>query len=191
MAFKCRNSEVSRKSGDASRPGSITLQRKRKRMRNRFLKALGGIALAICLSAMSTPAWGSGQGGGGRLEGVWDVRVTIRNCQTGAEIRSFASLTTFMFGGILIDSTSGIPQAQRTPGEGVWSHVSGDTYRFSFKSFSFDAGGNFTGWTKITHDAVLDSNGKEYVSAGGSEVYAPNGTLIATGCSTTTATRFE
>jgi hypothetical protein len=160
-------------------------------MRNIFLKALGGIALVISLSAMFTPAWVSGQGGGGRLEGTWDVQVTIRNCQTGAEIRSFASVTTFMFGGTIIDSTSGIPQALRTPGQGVWSHVSGDTYRFSFKSFSFDAGGNFTGRTKITHEAALDSNGMQYSSAGTAEVYAPNGTLISTGCSTTTATRFE
>jgi hypothetical protein len=160
-------------------------------MRNIFLKALGGIALAISLAAMFTPAWGSGQGGGGRLEGTWDVRVTIRNCQTGAEIRSFSSVTTFMFGGTLIDTTSGIPQALRTPGHGVWSHATGDTYRFSFKTFSFDAGGNFTGWTKITHEAAMDSNGNQYSSSGISEVFAPNGTLVATGCSTTTATRFE
>lgn len=160
-------------------------------MRNIFLKALGGIALVICLSAMFTPAWGSGEGGGGRLEGTWDVQVTIRNCQTGAEIRSFASVTTFMFGGTTLDSTSGTPQAQRTPGQGVWSHVSGHTYRFSFKTFSFDAGGNFTGWTKITHEALLDSNGTQYSSAGTAEVYGPNGTLLFTGCSTTTATRFE
>lgn len=159
-------------------------------MRKTSLAALGGIALVICLSAILAPAWGSDDGGG-RLEGTWDVRVTIRNCQTGAEIRSFASLTQFMFGGTLIDSTSGIPQAQRTPGEGVWSHVSGNTYRFSFKSFNFDPAGNFTGWTKITHEGALEPNGNTYTSAGTSEVYAPNGTLVANGCSTTTATRFE
>lgn len=160
-------------------------------MRNIFLKALGGIALAISLSAMFASVSASGQNGGGRIEGSWDVQVTIRNCQTGAEIRNFASLTTFMFGGTTVDSTSGTPQALRTPGQGVWSHVSGDTYRFSFKSFTFDAGGNFTGWTKITHEAALDSNGRQYSSAGTLGVYSPNGTLIFTGCSTTTATRFE
>jgi hypothetical protein len=159
-------------------------------MRNMFLKALGGIALVICLSALFTSAWGSRQVGGGRLEGTWDVRVAIQNCQTGAEIRSFKSLTMFMFGGTMIDSTSGVPQALKTPGQGVWSHVSANTYRFSFTSFSFDAGGNFTGWTKITHEATLDSNGNQYSSAGTAEVYAPNGTLISTGCSATTATRF-
>jgi len=160
-------------------------------MRNIFLKTIGGMALAVLLMAMVAPIWVSGQGGGGRLEGTWNVQVTIRNCQTGAEIRTFASLTTFMFGGTTLDSTSGIPQAQRTPGQGVWSHSTGDTYRFSFKSFNFDAGGNFTGSTKINHEASLASNGMEFSSAGTSEVYDPNGNLIFTGCSTTTATRFE
>jgi hypothetical protein len=161
-----------------------------EKMRKIFL-ALGAMALAISFSAMFAPASGSEQNGGGRLEGTWDVQVTIRNCQTGAEIRTFASLTTFMFGGTILDSTSGIPQAQRTPGQGVWSHVSGDTYRFRFKSFTFDAGNNFTGWTIITHEAELDPNGSQYTSAGTAEMYAPNGTLLFTGCSTTTATRFE
>jgi hypothetical protein len=178
------------KSADDIAAETTTLQRRQK-MRNIFLKALGAIALAISLSTMFAPAWGSAQNGGGRLEGTWDVQVTIRNCQTGAEIRTFASLTTFIFGGITVDSTSGTPQALKTPGQGVWSHLSGDTYRFSFKSFSFDAGNNFTGWTKITHDATLDSNGSQYTSAGTAEVHAPNGALIFTGCSTTTATRFE
>ena len=160
-------------------------------MRNIFLKALGGVGLVICLAAMFIPVWGSGQAGGGRLEGTWNVRVTIRNCQTGAEIRSFSSVTTFMFGGTMMDSTSGIPQAQRTPGQGVWTHGAGDTYHFSFKTYSFDAANTFTGWTEITHEAVFGSNSDQYSSAGTSEVYAPNGALISTGCSTTTATRFE
>ena len=160
-------------------------------MKTTLLKALGGIALVISLAAILAPVSGGTQNGGGRLEGTWDVQVTIRNCQTGAEIRTFASLTEFMFGGTLIDSTSGTPQAQRSPGHGVWSHVNGDTYRFSFKAFNFDPAGNFTGWTRISHEAVLDSNGSEYSSAGTSEIYAPNGTLLFTGCSTTTATRFQ
>lgn len=159
-------------------------------MKKIFL-ALGGIALAVSLSAMFAPAWGSEQNGGGRLEGTWDVQVSIRNCQTGAEIRRFASLTTFMSGGTSIDTTSGTPQALRTPAHGVWSHIGGNNYRFSFKTFSFDAGNNFIGWTKITHEATLDSDGTQYSSAGTAENYAANGTLLFTGCSTTTATRYQ
>ena len=133
----------------------------------------------------------SGRSGGGRLEGTWDAQVTLRNCQTGAAIRTFASIGTFMSGGTMLDSTSGIPQALKTPGQGIWSHIGGNNYRFKFKSFSFDTSGNFTGWTIISHEANLNHRADEYESAGTAEVYAPNGALIFTGCSTTTATRFE
>lgn len=179
-------------------------------MKNTFLKTIGGMALAILMLAMFAPVLVSaqdkgneqnkdeqtqeklsGQNGGGRIVGTWDVQVTIRNCQTGAAIRTFASIGTFMSRGTVLDSTSGTPQALKTPGQGVWSHVSGNTYRFSFKSFSFDAGDNFTGWTIIRHQANLNHRADEYESAGTAEVYAPNGNLIFTGCSTTTAIRFE
>ncbi|HUE84178.1 MAG TPA: hypothetical protein VMM84_18905 [Pyrinomonadaceae bacterium] len=161
-------------------------------MKKGLFKTMGGVALAISLLAMfATQKALSEQSGGGRLAGTWDVQVTIRDCQTGGPIRTFASIGTFMTGGTALDSTSGIPQAMKTPGHGVWKHLTGNTYVFSFKSFSFDAAGNFTGWTKITHEATLNSKATEYTSEGIAEVFAPNGVLIFTGCSTTTATRFE
>ncbi len=167
-------------------------------MTSKIVRVVGGILLAAMMA--STPALGlvSAQdnlkikNGGGRLEGAWDVQVTLRNCQTGAIIRpEFASITTFMFGGTLIDSTSGIPQAQKTPGHGVWSHVGANIYRFRFKSFSFSPTGVFTGWTIITHEATMDFGGNSYESAGTAEVYLANGDLDFIGCSTTTATRFQ
>ena len=127
---------------------------------------------------------------GGRLEGTWNVRVSIINCQTGGVIRSFDSLGQFMVGGTLLDSTSGTAQAFKTPGEGVWEHTAGSNYRFKFKSFTFDAAGNYTGYTVIQHDATLANSGDSYESSGTLEVYNPARVLVATGCSTTTATRF-
>ena len=146
---------------------------------------------ATSLDLASAQEESKGQDGGGRLEGTWDVQVTIRNCQTGAAIRTFASITTFMSGGTLLDTTSGHPQALGTPGQGVWSHIGGNTYRFKIKSFSFDASGNPTGWIIISHEANLNSTADEYESAGTAQVYNLNGNLIFTGCSTTTAARFE
>ena len=172
-------------------------------MKRDFVKIIGGTVLAFMVISALTFGFAFGQdesrsvgggvtgGGGGRLEGTWDVQVTIRNCQTGAAIRTFPSVGTFMSGGTTLDSTSGIPQALKTPGQGVWSHIRGNTYSFKFKSFSFDAANNFTGWTIIQHEANLDNNGDQYDSGGTAEVYAPNGTLVFTGCSTTTATRFK
>jgi len=131
-----------------------------------------------------------GPNGGGRIEGTWNTRVTLRDCQTGSEIRSFDSLGTFMSGGTVLDSTSGVPQALKTPGQGIWEHLGGNTYRFQFKSFSFDPAGNSTGWTIIKHQASLNHRANGYISAGTAEVYAPNGILVFVGCSTTVATRY-
>ena len=166
-------------------------------MKNTMVRLAGGILLLAVMA--STPALGlvaaqdnlKIKNGGGRLEGAWDVRVTIRNCQSGAFIRDFDSITTFMFGGTLIDSTSGMPQAVKTPGHGVWSHVGANLYRFRFKSFSFTPSGEFTGWTIITHEASMDPGGNSYESNGTAEVYCANGDLDFIGCSTTTATRFQ
>ena len=163
-------------------------------MKNNLLKIFGGTFVLIAVIAMlgfGDLAFAQSQNGGGRLEGTWNVQVSIRNCQTGAEIRSFPSIGSFMSGGTMIDSTSGMPQALKTPGHGIWRHEKGNTYAFSFKSFSFDAAGNFTGWTIIRHEANLDSSGDEYTSAGTAEFYAANGNLVATGCSSTTAARFQ
>ena len=180
-------------------------------MKNTILKTVGCAALAILMLAVFAQIPAFAQDAGTEEEsnkqtegtllqtdrntqgfvGTWDVQVTIRNCQTGAPIVTFASLTTFLPGGITLDSTSRIPQSLKTPGQGVWEHLTGRTYRFKFKSFSFDTSGNFTGWTIITHEALLNRSATAYTSAGISEVYNASGNLIATGCSTTTTIRFE
>jgi len=165
-------------------------------MKNNLVKKIGGtvlVSLVILTFAVSS-AFAQDESksqGGGRLEGTWNVRVTIRNCQTGAEVRSFDSLTTFISGGTLIDSTSGMAQSLKTPGHGSWSHTNGHSYQFSFKNFNFDAAGNYTGYTIIRHQANLNIRATAYESVGTAEIYAPNGALILTLCSTTTATRFE
>jgi hypothetical protein len=166
-------------------------------MKSNFVKIIGVTVLTFMV--ISIVAFGvifaqdksELQNGGGRLEGTWDVRVSITNCQTGAVIRSFDSLGIFMAGGTMIDSTSGTPQALKTPGQGVWRHVEGNTYQFSFKSFSFNPANSFTGWTIIRHQAVLDVRGNEYSSAGTAEFYDASGNQVGTGCSATTAVRFE
>ena len=166
-------------------------------MKSNIAKLAGGILLVALI--VLTPTLGlvsakedsKVKNGGGRLEGTWDVLVTIRDCQTDAGLGTFASIGTFMSGGTMLDSTSGMPQALKTPGHGVWSHVGANIYRFKFKSLSFDPIGNFSGWTIINHEANLNSSADAYESAGTAEFYDANGVLVRTGCSSTTATRFE
>ncbi|MEJ7862452.1 MAG: hypothetical protein WKF90_12555 [Pyrinomonadaceae bacterium] len=184
-------------------------------MKNTFLKTIGGAALTILMLTMFAQVRVSAQDTnkdqsneqtqedlfgrrGNELEGTWDVQVTVRNCQTGVAIRTYPELQTFMFGGTMLASTSGIPPSRVTPGQGVWSHAGRNTYRFKFKDFNFDANGNFTGWVIIKHEVNLafsriisQQRTDKFESAGTAEVYSPNGNLLFTGCATETATRFE
>src|SRR4051794_37089349 len=115
----------------------------------RFNLHKAAISVALMLGVMNLVSFGQTRDTPRKLEGAWNVRVSQINCQTGGVIRSFDSVTTFMSGGTLIDSTSGIPQALKTPGEGVWEHMTAQNFRFKFKSFSFDAAGNYTGYNVI------------------------------------------
>jgi hypothetical protein len=125
------------------------------------------------------------------LVGTWDTQVTLRVCQTGAAINTFATIRTFMSGGTTIGSNASISPALRTPEYGVWEHLSGRTFRLKFKSFSFDPMGNPTGWSIVTQTAEVSPDGNSYTTVGPVEVYVPNGALVFTGCATATATRFE
>jgi hypothetical protein len=100
-------------------------------------------------------------------------------------------MPVFVAGGTMIESTSGTAPALRTSGEGVWRHITGNSYVFRFKSFTFNAQNVFTGWMIIQADARLDSTGDAYTSSATIEVYDPNGVLVGTGCAKTAGTRFE
>src|SRR5688500_3755525 len=64
----------------------------------------------------------------GKLEGVWNIQVTARDCQTGEAIRTFAAMHTYMRGGTLSDFGTGNSPSLRGPGMGVWSYESGRRY---------------------------------------------------------------
>jgi hypothetical protein len=162
------------------------MKMKKQIVRTLLMVATLGLVTSFAVSGCAQ----SRQRGGGRIEGTWEVQVSIINCQTGGVIRSFPSLTMFMQGGTVIDSTSGMPQQLKTPGQGVWAHTTDNNYAFRFKNFNFDAANNYTGYTIIRHEANLDVSGDSYTSSGTAETYAANGNLIMNGCSSTVATRF-
>ena len=97
-------------------------------MTSRNLKriAVSGATAALVLAGMLL-ALGSGLKAGaqsesqaGRIEGTWRVQLTVRDCQTGAALRTFPALFIFGNGGTLSFTTAGQPPALSTPGVGVW-----------------------------------------------------------------------
>lgn len=180
-------------------------------MKNTLIKTAGAAAFAILMTMMIAQIQVSGQetpttahaeeqsepelsgrsGNRNKLIGTWDVQVTVRNCQTGAAFRTFPAIATFTAGGTTLVSESGIAPALKTPAHGVWSQDRGNRYSFQTKAFNFDASGNFTGWIIINNDVRLNHDADEFESVGAARVFAPNGNLVFTGCSTLAAVRFE
>ncbi|HVF46110.1 MAG TPA: hypothetical protein VNA17_00940 [Pyrinomonadaceae bacterium] len=125
------------------------------------------------------------------LVGTWDASVRIKDCNTGNVLNSFASIASFNEGGTTIGSTSGIPQAARTPEHGVWRRVSNRTYMFKFKSYSFNPTGQPTGYSIVAHTITLDPDGDGYYSEGTATFYTMAGVPVGHGCSDANAVRFE
>ena len=148
---------------------------------------LGACALVTLVAAERAPSEGMV---GGRLEGIWDMQITLNDC-SGHTIRSFASQVVFMAGGTLAEESSGTAPALRTGGKGVWSHTTNSNYAFRFKVFNFNAQNVFTGWTIITGETTVDTTGNANSGPATVDIYDPNGVLLAHVCADAVGTRFE
>ena len=159
-------------------------------MRRDLFNKVRGTMLAALMVLITAGACAAQEGkGGGRLVGTWDTVVRIKDCATGNVLNTFASIGSFNQGGTSIGSTSGLPQAGRTPEHGIWRHATGNTYAFKFKTFSFNAMGQATGYSIIEHTVELDSTGDTYYSDGTAKFYLLNGTQVGQGCSDADGTR--
>ncbi len=147
-------------------------------------------ALATLVAAERAPRGRPDSGTGGRLQGTWDMQITLTDC-AGHVIRSFPSLVEFAAGGTIVESNAGTPQALKTPGEGVWHHTTAHDFAFRFKFFTFDAQNVFTGWTIIAGETTVDATGNANSGTATVEVYDPNGNLLVSLCAETSGTRFE
>jgi len=125
--------------------------------------------------------------------------VTIRSCQTGAVLRVFPAMNTYMSGGTMQEFGVG-SGLLRGPGHGTWTLRSEQNfenqYSSDFQFFRFNADGTYAGKQIIRRHIGLnqfinDRFNDNYTAISRTEIYNPGGVLIATGCATETGRRFE
>jgi hypothetical protein len=151
---------------------------------------LFAFALATLVAAESASTGGTEAGSGGRLQGTWDMQITLNDC-AGNVIRSFPTLVEFVVGGTVTEASGGTAPALQTGGKGVWSHTTGHTFAFRFKDFTFNSSYVLTGWVIISGETTVDATGNSNSGPATVEVYDPNGILLATLCADAVGTRFE
>lgn len=126
-----------------------------------------------------------------KLEGVWNISVTARNCQTGNPIRTFSAMHTYMRGGTMSDWGTGTAPNLRTPGMGIWSYQSRGHYTNGFQFFRNNADGTLAGKQISRGQLQLSQDGNSYTSVSTAQVLDVNGNVIQNNCSTAAATRFQ
>src|SRR5215813_8880945 len=127
-------------------------------MKKVFLIAIFGIAVAIVLTDAQIPAFAQDAQ---TLEGAWQVTVTIRNCQSGAPIRTVLALNTFVPGGSMFETANGF---LRSPSHGTWRKIAAHDYTATFIFFTFNPDGSWLGSNRITRTITLSADHKTFTA---------------------------
>jgi hypothetical protein len=126
-----------------------------------------------------------------RIVGVWDVAVTLRDCQTGSPVGAVRARNMLIAGGTLTELNARGNPSLRTPSFGTWHVDEKGTYSAVFRYSRFDAAGTFIQTSKVTRRIRLSPDANAFDASAFVEVFDVNDNLVQTGCATEAATRLE
>lgn len=167
-------------------------------MKNKIMQTIVGTFLGLLILVVGTQIFVSGQDNkingqsSSAIVGAWQVTATFRNCTTGDPLGpSFQTLYSYHEGGTLTEDSASMSPTLRSTAHGVWesSNMFHPTFAFTFLRFNPD--GTFAGTAVIRATVSLGISGNDYTTNGTFQVLVPNGTVVSTGCVTTTAVRFQ
>ena len=154
-----------------------------------LLAAGGGLAWTVAtVFAQETQ---DPQQQGQRIVGVWDVAVTLRDCQTGNPVGAVRARNMFIAGGTLTELNARGNPSLRSPSFGTWHVGAQGTYSAVFRYSRFDSAGTFTQTVKVTREIRLSRDANAFAASAFVEVFDVNDNLVLTGCATEAAKRLE
>lgn len=121
-----------------------------------------------------------------RVEGSWDNVVTPSVPPGVPQPPSFNVYSTFTRGNVYL----GTDRAQPFPQHGVWQHLGGNRFAFTFKQDTVDNQGNFTGVFKVSTRLRLVGN-DTFVGTSSGEQRDPSGKVVIIRCATIRGTRIK
>ena len=174
----------------------------RETMHSILSKVIGIMALlgllvavpAIPAAAQDDP---SARENGRKLEGAWLLQVTSVSCETGAALRSFPGLMSFVRGGVLFEysvgsaTATGQPPTERSDAQGTWRYVENGSYSATVWFFRFGTDNVYAGATRTTFEILLSDDGESFTSTETAQAFNTTGGLMGTRCNTRTGTRVE
>jgi hypothetical protein len=164
-------------------------RKERENMKAKWIRLSVRGALALLLALTFTPMMAVAAG---KLEGAWNVNVTVRVCPTDQPVATVYRMITFADDGVLQEFAAffnPLNPALRGPGQGVWRHLANGNYTYDVQFFRLNANFTLAGWNREHREVVVDASGTSYTATGTAEIYDLNGNLLTTGCATETGTR--
>ena len=123
---------------------------------------------------------------GHALVGVWDVSVTVKDCQTGALVRTVRSLQMFNRDGSFTETANTFLRGSSLGG---WAHSTGQTFAAEYWFFRYKADGTFASIAKSLDMIELSQDGSQFSASGTIQDFDANNSPISIGCFTHSATR--
>jgi hypothetical protein len=159
-------------------------------MKTNFFRilALSAIAAAVGSAQDVDAAQAHAQRGnaGVAIAGLWDVAVTVVNCQTGALIRNVRSVQMYQPDGAFSETTN---TGTRGPSFGYWYRQEGQLFGANYFFFRYNADGTFASFAKAVNTITLNLDGTQFTVTATIQDYDANNNLLTTGCVTQTAKR--
>ncbi|HLN03431.1 MAG TPA: hypothetical protein VK335_29335 [Bryobacteraceae bacterium] len=122
------------------------------------------------------------------LEGVWDVSVTVVDCQSGALIRTVRSIQGFLHDGSLTETANTF---LRGASVGAWSRNSLQAYGARYWFFRYKPDGTFASIAQALDMITLSQDGNEFTAKGTIQDFDANNISLSIGCFTHTAKRLS
>jgi hypothetical protein len=120
------------------------------------------------------------------IEGVWDVTITVVQCDTSKPLFSGRAILMFGEDGRLTSVTDNFLHSATL---GTWRHLRGQSYTATDIFFVFNADGSLGGSQEVTREIELGTNANEYTATATFQIFNTSDQVISTGCATSTATR--
>lgn len=160
-------------------------------MRSALACSLAAIVLCMGVVVATAKAQDAGSAShGGQIEGTWRVQVTLRNCQTGVEVRTFPALLTFAQGGALTGTSTVVPPAARGGDFGIWRFEGNGSYAAVSEAFIF-TGGTWSQTQRITQAITLSQDSNTFSSNAHTEFFDTAGNVVSSGCAIAAGARMS
>lgn len=146
-----------------------------------MLKRILSTSAVLAITVVGSQVKASAQS----LAGVWDVSVTVVNCETGAPVRTVNSIQSFTRDNGVTETAN---TTLRGPSLGTWTHLGGADYVADYWFFRFSPTGVYTELAKIHDQITLAADGRSFTSIGTVSDFSPEGAPIDVNCFTHAAT---